>query len=173
MGGSPKVRGEIIIKEKQCKDCKEWKPITDFYSAGIRKDGLGIRYQPYCKPCDGARKGGWTALHRFRDREMSKEKRIRRKRGVSWYGNREYFCKRRFGVGFNKLSDKQKEAVFLIRLHSFSPYLLPDEMREVCVLVENKVYDTVSKIIFKSFMERINNEDRQKRSPETKYCHIT
>ena len=91
---------------------------------------------------------------------MSKEKRIRRKREVSWYGNRECFCKRRFGVGYNKLSDKQKEAVFLIRLHSFGPYLLPNEMKEVCMLVENKVYDTVSKIIFKSFMERINNENR-------------
>ncbi len=151
-------RGEIIIKEKRCKDCKEWQPITKFYSAGVRKDGLGLRYQPYCKLCDNARKGKYLALHRFKDRENSKKKRIERKRKASWYSNREYFCKGKFGIEFNKLSDSQKTIVFLIRLHAFSPYLIPDEMKNIHMLIENKAYDSVSRIIFKSFMERISNE---------------
>jgi len=158
MGGSPEVRGEILIKEKRCKDCKEWKPIDEFYSAGVRKDGLGIRYQPYCKLCDGTRREKWTALHRFKDRESSKRKRIERKKGITWYGNREYFCKRKFGVSFNELSDNQKKTVTLIRLHSFSLYLIPDEMKDIYTLIENKAYDSVSRIIFKPFMERIKNE---------------
>lgn len=160
MGGSPEIRGELIIKEKRCKECKLWLPVDKFYVAGIRKDGLGVIYQPYCKECDGARKRNYIALHRFKDRENSKKKRAKRKIEISWYKNREMMCLKLYRRKFERLTELQKRVFLLKRLYTYMPHLLPEEIKALSVMIENKAYDWASKTIFKPFTGRITNEQR-------------
>ena len=129
MGGRPEIRGEIIIKEKRCKDCKEWKPITDFYSAGIRKDGLGTRYQPYCKVCDNIRGRN--------SRRLSPE-----------FDRRKSFSRRQYGTVFNKLTRLQKEAMLYRRLNIKEEKFNTEEIRDLSCLISEGSFDTASLILF-------------------------
>ena len=129
MGGSPEFRGEIIIKEKRCKDCKEWKPIAEFYLAGARKDGLGMKYQPYCKICDETRSRNW--------RRKSPE-----------FDRRKSFSRRQYGKVFSRLTRLQKEAMLYRRLHIKEEKFSSEEVKDLSCLVREGSFDTASLILF-------------------------
>jgi len=129
MGGSPEFRGEIIIKEKRCKDCKEWKPIAEFYLAGVRKDGLGMRYQPYCKVCDKIRGNN--------NRRLSPE-----------FDRRKSFSRRQYGKVFSKLTILQKEAMLYRRLHIKEKRFNSEEVTDLSYLISKGSFDTASLILF-------------------------
>jgi len=129
MGGSPEYRGEIIIKEKRCKDCKDWKPIAEFYLSGIRKDGLGMNYQPYCKICDETRSRNLRRLKPEFDRRKS--------------------CARReYGKTFSKLTRLQKEAMLYRRLHIKEGRFNVEEIRDLSYLISKGSFNTASLILF-------------------------
>jgi hypothetical protein len=46
---------DINCRMKRCLDCREWKPLDEFY---LRKRGAGMGRLCYCKPCMAAR---WRA----------------------------------------------------------------------------------------------------------------
>ena len=46
---------DLSCRMKRCLDCREWKPLTEFY---LRKRGAGLGRLCYCKPCMAAR---WRA----------------------------------------------------------------------------------------------------------------
>jgi len=58
---------------KSCRDCKQIKPLTDFYR-GVGGRSRQLQYSSYCKECAGVRTDAWNASHP----EAAKESKHRR-----------------------------------------------------------------------------------------------
>lgn len=69
---------------KTCRDCGVEKPVSDFYAAARRLDGLGS----YCKPCHRARMKVWEDENRDKIRQGRAKKRAARGFGYDATGGR-------------------------------------------------------------------------------------
>jgi len=143
------ITGEITIKTKRCKDCKEWKPIEYFYPSGRRKDGLGFKYQPYCKGCDLARSEVWRKNNLEKDRENSRKKRLRYGKHTKTFSTeRSQMSGRVYKTGYHKLTKLQKENLVYKRLLQVEKHLTAEEIREIAEEISIGAFDRASKKIF-------------------------
>ena len=144
-----KIIGHLVIDKKQCKDCKEWKSIGYFHLAGKRKDGLGYKYQPYCKICDNKRSKVWTENNREKDRQNSRRKRLKYKFNRPGYKKRQSNrAMTLYHSGYLKLTKLQKENMIFRELIKLEKVLSPEEVRNIAELISIGALESASKIVF-------------------------
>ncbi len=67
------MKTELHLTEKQCKICKETKPISEFYP--LRKV-YNTGFCSYCKKCNAEKQNEWNKNNRAKNNQKAKDRRI-------------------------------------------------------------------------------------------------
>lgn len=129
-----KIIGQLIIEQKWCNDCKQYKAIKEFYITRKRKDGLGLIYQPTCIECERARS------RKYRTERLKVEpnydvvrNKIRRKRIQPWYDKLYRASTEMFHRCYNLLNNDEIALLCIQRLRKIEKRELlgKDEVKKI------------------------------------------